>query len=305
MCWSGSWNASTEKSWRRSGDCHVNASRPASTRPRQGAAADHDAAQPTSVAELESIERDRIAWPALLGATVEEQPDLSLTLVLHDRIGSSLNFAGAIRWPEHEVDERLAQVSARMRAANAWPSVVVCAGLTQPEDLAARLRVAGWIEVFSEQIMATRRPQVVPHLDPNLRVEAVTPQTALESVRLETAVFGLLPDAIGESAELLARSVADGTTRGYIVRLGREPVATARLVPGPTVAGLHAISVAARHRRRGYGRLVTSVATRAGLATGHRQVWLGVLEENTPAVELYRSLGFEPAFTWTRWVAPA
>jgi len=283
----------------------MNVSRPASARPRQGVAADHDAAQPTSVAELESIEHDRIAWTGLLGATVEEEPDLGVTLVLHDRVGSSLNFAAAIRWPEHEVDARLAQVSARMRAANAWPSVVVCSDLTQPADLATRLSDAGWIEVFSEQIMATRRPQVVPHLDPNLRVEAVTPQTALESVRLETAVFGLLPDAIGESAELLARSVADGTTRGYLVRLGREPVATARLVPGPTVAGLHAISVAARHRRRGYGRLITSVATRAGLATGHRLVWLGVLEENAPAVGLYRSLGFEPAFTWTRWVAPA
>lgn len=283
----------------------MNVSRPSSARPRQGAAAHHDAAQPPSVAELESIERDRIGWPALLGATVQHQPDLGLTLVLHDRVGSSLNFVGAIRWPQDEVDERLAQVSALMRAANAWPSVIVCPGLTQPSDLATRLSDAGWIEVFSEQLMCTRRLQVVPHLDPGLRVEAVTPRTALESVRLETAAFGLLPDAIGESAELLARSVADGTTRGYLVRLGREPVATARLVPGPQVCGLHAIGVAARHRRHGYGRLITSVATRAGLATGHRLVWLGVLEENAAAVGLYRSLGFEPAFTWTRWVAPA
>ena len=283
----------------------MSVSRPSSVRPRVGAALDRDVAQAPSVAELESIERDRIGWPALLGATVQEQHDLGVTLVLHDRIGSSLNFVGAIRWPEHEVEARLTQVSARMRAANAWPSVVVCSGLTQPADLATRLSDAGWLEVFSEQIMCTRRPQVVPHLDPNLRVEAVTPQTALESVRLETAAFGLLPDAIGESAEFLARSVADGTTRAYLVRLGREPVATARLVPGPQVCGLHAIGVAARHRRRGYGRLITSVATRAGLATGHRLVWLGVLEENAPAVGLYRSLGFEPAFTWTRWIAPA
>jgi ribosomal protein S18 acetylase RimI-like enzyme len=283
----------------------VNVSRPASARPRQDQPAAHDAAVPPSSEELEAIEHDRISWAALLGASVHEQPDLGMTLVVHDRVGSPLNFAAAIRWPLNEVDARLAAVSSRMRAANAWPSVVVCSGLTQPPDLASALSEAGWIEVFSELIMATRRPQVVPHLDPSLRVEAVTPATALEAVRLETAVFGLLPDAIGESAELLARAVADGTTRGYLVRLGREPVATARLVPGPMVCGLHAIGVAAHHRRRGYGRLITSVATRAGLATGHRLVWLGVLEENAPAVGLYRSLGFEPAFSWTRWIAPA
>jgi ribosomal protein S18 acetylase RimI-like enzyme len=71
------------------------------------------------------------------------------------------------------------------------------------------------------------------------------------------------------------------------------------------VAGLHAVGVAGRQRRRGYGRMITAIATRAGLATGHKLVWLSVLETNTAAVDLYRSLGFEPAFRWTRWVAPA
>jgi ribosomal protein S18 acetylase RimI-like enzyme len=51
--------------------------------------------------------------------------------------------------------------------------------------------------------------------------------------------------------------------------------------------------------------MLTAIATRGGLATGHRLVWLSVLEENTAAFELYRSLGFEPTFRWTRWLAPA
>jgi ribosomal protein S18 acetylase RimI-like enzyme len=138
-----------------------------------------------------------------------------------------------------------------------------------------------------------------------LRVEAVTRASAIEAVRLETAVFGLHPDAVEESARLLAEAVAEGKTRAFILRLVREPIASARLVPGPGVAGLHAISVAARHRRRGYGRMITAIATRAGLATGHRLVWLSVDDANTAAVELYRSLGFEASFSWTRWAAPA
>jgi ribosomal protein S18 acetylase RimI-like enzyme len=153
--------------------------------------------------------------------------------------------------------------------------------------------------------MWTRHPAVVPHLDPELRVEAATPASALECVRLETEVFALMPDEMGESAELLAHSVADGTTRAFLLRLRGEAVATARLVPGATVAGLHAVGVTARQRRHGYGRMLTAVATRAGLATGHSLVWLSVDEANVAAVELYRSLGFEPTFRWTRWLAPA
>jgi ribosomal protein S18 acetylase RimI-like enzyme len=156
--------------------------------------------------------------------------------------------------------------------------------------------------------MYTRVPAVVPHLDPGLRIEAVTPATALECARLETAAFGLDPDAVQESATLLAAVVETGAIRAFIVRLAREPIASARLVPGlpnSPVASLHAIAVAARHRRRGYGRLITTIATRAGLATGHALVWLSVDEDNVAAVELYRSLGYDFALTWTRFAAPA
>ena len=279
--------------------------RPASARPRQDSPVEHDAALPPSAEELDAIERHRINWVTLIGARVEDDPELGAVVVTHDRPGSGLNFVAGLRWQPEEVDERLAQVVILMRELGAWPSVVVCDGVSQPEDIAARLRAAGWITLSSERIMWTRHPAVVPHLDPGLRMEAVTPVSALEAVRLETAVFGLMPDAIGESAELLARSVSNGTTRGFLLRLVGEPIASARLVPGPSVAALHAIGVAARHRRRGYGRMITAVATRAGLATGHRLIWLSVDEANHGAVQLYRSLGFEPAFTWTRWAAPA
>jgi ribosomal protein S18 acetylase RimI-like enzyme len=279
--------------------------KPASARPRQDATVEHDAALPPSVDELDAIERHRINWVTLIGGTVEDDPELGAVVVTHDRPGSGLNFVAGLRWQPEEVADRLAKVVSLMRERGTWPSVAVCDGVSQPADIATRLKAAGWIPLGNERIMWTRHPAVVPHLDPGLRVEAVTPVSALEAVRLETAVFGLMPDAIGESAELLARSVSEGTTRGFMLRLVREPVASARLVPGPSVAALHAIGVAARHRRRGYGRMITAVATRAGLATGHRLVWLSVDEANRGAVEMYRGLGFEPAFTWTRWAAPA
>jgi ribosomal protein S18 acetylase RimI-like enzyme len=283
----------------------MSVSRPASARPRQDAPVEHDAALPPSREELDAIERHRVAWSELLGATVVEDPALGVSFVSQDRPVSSLNFAAAIRWPEQEFENRLAAVVTRLRGLRQWPTLVVSDGVSQPADVAARLESAGWRPVSSERIMWARHPQIVPHLDPGLRVAAVTPATAIDAIRLETAVFGLVPEQIGESAELLGRSVAEGTTRGFLLRLGGEPVATARLVPGPGVAGLHAVAVAARHRRRGYGRMITTIATRAGLATGHKLVWLSVDDANVVAVNLYRSLGYEPSFTWTRWAAPA
>ena len=279
--------------------------RPASARPRHDAPVEHDAAAPPTAQELDAIERHRVDWVALLGASVVEHPGLGATLVSHDRPGSSLNYAATLRWSHGEVEGRLAEVASRLRALGAWPSVIVADGVSQPADLPDRLRAAGWVPVGGERIMCARHPATVPHLDPGLRVEAVTPATAIEAVELETSVFGLHRDAVDESARLLADAVGRGVTRAFLLRLVREPVASARLVPGPGIAGLHAIGVGARHRRRGYGRMITAIATRAGLATGHKLVWLSVDDANSAAVELYESLGFEKSFAWTRWAAAA
>ena len=194
-----------------------------------------------------------------------------------------------------------------MRRASVWPQVVVSDGLSEPPDLADRLRRAGWVALGSERLMWTRHASVVPHLDPGLRIEAVTRATALECARLETEAFGLDPSAVAESGELLGRAVANGDIRAFLVRLVGEAIASARLVPGGPgsgIASLHAIGVAEQHRRRGYGRLITAIATRAGLATGHKLVWLSVDADNTGAAAMYRGLAFDFTFDWTRWAAP-
>ncbi|MEP7158476.1 MAG: GNAT family N-acetyltransferase [Chloroflexota bacterium] len=279
--------------------------RPDTARPRAAPDFSGDVLAPTPQ-ELLAIESERLRWVTLLGASVEPDEALGVTLASHYAHGTGMNFAAAIRWPESEVAMRLAEVESRMRAAGTWPQLIVASGLTEPADLADQLLAAGWIRLGKEQIMYVRQPAVVPHLDPGLRIEAVTPATALECARLETAAFGLDPNAVEESASLLAAATESGAIRAFIVRLAREPIASARLVPGlpnSPVASLHAIAVAARHRRRGYGRLVTTIATRAGLATGHALVWLSVDEDNFGAIELYRTLGYDLALTWSRWAA--
>ena len=276
--------------------------RPATARPRSDQ--EQDGTAPPTQAELDAIESQQIAWAALQGAEIVDDPYLGAVLIRHPDPGPGFNLAVRLRWSEDDATERLAELEHLMRSADRWPSLIVSEGLTQPPDLEQRLHAAGWARLAAERIMFTRHAPVVPHLDPGLRVEAVTPASALEMVRLETAVFGLLELTIGERAERLAHAVESSAVRGFLVRLGNEAIATARLVPGPGVAGLHGIGVGARHRRRGYGRMVTAVATRAGLVTGRGLVWLSVDEANSAAVDMYRSLGYETSFGWSRWAAP-
>ena len=260
---------------------------------------------PPTTAELDAIERQQAALLGQMGAEVVEDPGFGVVWIRFGSRTPALSFAKCIRWPDAELDSRLTALEERMRSAGDWPAISIGEGVTEPDSLLQHLKERGWIKVGGERIMFTRHAPVVPHLDPGLRIEAVTPGTAMECVRLEAANFGLPETEIGERAEPLAVAVASGEARGFIVRLLREPVAGARLVPGRGIAALAAVGVTARQRRRGYGRLVTAVATRAGLATGHGLVWLSVDEANTAAVGLYQSLGYQPSFAWSRWAAPA
>ncbi len=283
------------------GDPRAAPRRPATARPRDP---DVTESEPPSHAELEAIESNLMEFARAAGAEVVDDAELGASLIRHSDQGPGFNRVVRVRWRSEEVAHRVAAVERRMRSDDRWPSIVVSEGLTEPANLADLLASADWKRVATERIMVTRHAPVVPHLDPGLRIEAVTPATALECARLEVANFGMPPSDVGERAQRMAKAVAADGMRAFIVRLLREPVASARLVPGDRVAGLGGIGVAAGHRRRGYGRLITAVATRAGLATGHGLVWLSVDESNVSAVELYRSLGYEPSFAWSRWAAP-
>src|SRR5690242_6225807 len=134
----------------------MSVSRPSSARPRQ----DHDEhmAVPPSDDELRAIELHRIDWARVQGATVEESPEAGGLLVTHDALGSSLNYVSGIRWAESDVDARLEAVVELMSDRGAWPSIIVCDGLTTPFDLDARLEAAHWVPVFGDRNMWTRHP---------------------------------------------------------------------------------------------------------------------------------------------------
>lgn len=276
--------------------------RPATARPRQDS--DHDQAPP-SREELEAIERQQASLPIHSGATMSDEAGLGASIVRQPGMGPGLNFATCIRWGADDVSDRLRALREHMQQEGDWPALVVAEGLSEPPDLPRWLEANGWVDLERERVFWTRHPPVVPHLDPSLRVEAVTRRSAVEFEQVERLVFGLPDSRAAERAEQVLAAVEAGGLRAYLVRLLGEPVATARLAAGEKVAGIFGVAVAAEHRRQGFGRLVTAIATRAGLAGGNKLVWLSVDEQNTPAVKLYRGLGYRPSFAWTRWIGSA
>ncbi|CAN5736903.1 hypothetical protein BH24CHL8_BH24CHL8_10390 [soil metagenome] len=250
------------------------------------------------------MERHLASLPVHSGARFEEDAELGSLLIRADPAGQGLDYAAAVRWPEAEWQTRLAAVERRARAAGTWPSLLLSEGLTRPAALPDRLAGLGWTELGRETAMWTRRPVAVPHLDPQLRLEAATERSAAEHEGLEARIFGLPASGAAGRVRGLSAGIADATLRAFLVRSGGVPVAVARLSLLAGSAGLYGIGVAPERRREGLGGFVTAVAMRAALARGGALVWLSVENDNAAARRLYERLGFRPAFGWSRWMAP-
>jgi N-acetylglutamate synthase len=277
--------------------------RPQATRPRGSAG--EDAGPPPSGAERMRIERQLALLGRHAGAQAEEVAELGGLAVTLPGRGPGYNFAACLRWPDDEVAERLRAARDWFSQRNEWPTLVLAEGLTEPPNLADLLPAAGWVMLERERIHATRQQPTVPHLSPSLRIEAVTSRTASECQQIEQAVFGLAERFTDARTEQLARAVATGALRAYLVRLDGRAVASARLSLSDGIAAVSAVGVVPEQRSQGFATLVTSVATRAGLAMGASLVWLSVDERNAPALRVYRRLGYEPSFGWSRWAAAA
>jgi ribosomal protein S18 acetylase RimI-like enzyme len=276
--------------------------RPSTARPRSDAVPE---VEPPSGDELARIARHVASQSLHDGAAIRDDEDLGVLISDRPRGGPEHAYAALPRWPAEAWPAGLARLRERMLADGAWPSLVL-SDLDEPAGIGsadAILRAAGWAPVLAERVLWVGHASVVPHLDPSMRIEAVQPRSVADHEALERLAFGIGRDRAEERRRRLADALASGTLRAFVVRVDDEPVAVARLSIGDRVAGLTGIGVHPDWRRRGYGTLVTIVATRAGLATGNRIVWLSVREGDDAAANLYARLGFRPAFRWTRWLA--
>jgi ribosomal protein S18 acetylase RimI-like enzyme len=273
--------------------------RPESARPRAEPAVEVD---PPSHDELAAIQRHLATLPTFEGGVVREMSELGVVLVQGPGHGADGSYAAMPRWTAETWQGRLQAVRELMRADGVWPSLLWCDRLDRPIGLDRQLEQQGWARVLGETVMWVGHASVVPHLDPSLRIEAVLPRSLEVHERLERLVFGLDAGQVERRRPGLLAALGEGRLRAWIVWLGDEPVAVARLSLADGVAALQGIGVAEAHRGQGLGTLITTIATRAGMAVGNRIVWLSVRDDNTPAQRLYERLGFVPLFAWSRWL---
>ncbi len=276
--------------------------RPETARPRSEAVAEAVKVAAPSPQEVEGIARHLAMLAVHSGASAVEDPHLGALLVRAPGGGIALNYVAMPRWPADDWRASLARTSGAMRAAGEWPSLLLAERLDRPIGLDRELPDAGWTRVGHETVLWVGAASVVPHLDPSLRIEAVQSKAVDAHQRLEAAVFGLGRRGLVARGNDLGDALAGGRLRAYVVRVNEEPVAVARLSVGEHDAGLYGIGVAEAYRRRGLGTLLTTVATRAGLALGKRIVWLSVEDGNDGARQMYEKLGFQPLFGWGRWI---
>jgi ribosomal protein S18 acetylase RimI-like enzyme len=276
------------------------ARRPETARPR---AADHPAIEPPTPDETERIERHLASLPAHSGAEVADARDLGVVLVRSDGDGIGFNYGALPRWPAGGWQVALDRFADSMRARGAWPSLLVADRPDRPSGPSEALPGLGWRPVHRETVMWIGRAPVVPHLDPALRIEAVQPGAVDDHLWLEGRIFGIGERDGRRRHDRLVEALRGGSLRAFVVRAGVEPVAVARLSLGDGVGGLYGIGVAENRRRQGLGTLITTSATRAGLALGNRIVWLSVEDGNAGARQMYERLGFRPLFGWARWLS--
>lgn len=257
---------------------------------------------PPGADELEAIHEHLVTQPAQEGASVEVDDELGVIFVRGPGSGPDSTYAGRPRWDADSWPASLARVRQRILQAGGWPSLLLTDKLDRPRHLEEEVERLGWMRVTGESVMWVGRASVVPHLDPGMRIEAVQPRSLDRHEALERHIFGISREQAERRRDSLGSAIEAGRLRAWIAWVGDEPVAVARLSQGDGVAGLQGIGVVPERRGQGYGTLITTIATRAGLATGNRIVWLSVNEADDTAVGVYARLGFERAFTWSRWL---
>jgi ribosomal protein S18 acetylase RimI-like enzyme len=251
------------------------------------------------------MESGAIRLVELAGATRHEDPTLGATLVTWPGRGPAFNHATRLRWTALDWRRRADLAAGRLQALGEMPVLDVAEGLARPPDLAERLSGAGWVEVGGEVMLWTRRAAAVPHLELDLRLEAVTARRVDDYETVERAIFGVSEAERDDRRAALRATLEARLVRAYLVRVSGEAVGTARLLVEDGLAVIHGLGVVEGRRRLGLGRYLTTIATRAGLAMGASLVWLAVDPDNEPARALYTGADYRSAFRRRRLIGPA
>lgn len=237
-----------------------------------------------------------------------ELRDLEDAILLHDPVEAEpfWNRLEGLRWPiePRDFDRRLTEALILFQAIGRQPHIWTSPLYDSPVDLIARLEANGFRDMGSGNIMvlvdrsAIQAARVAP-LPPGVTVERLADLGGPTADAAARAIVEVLVDAfeVGEErrsgieAETVA-SLGHGSFHHYLVRLDGVPAAVARRATFDGVSYLSSIGAAGWARGRGFGRLVTALASVDAQEAQSEWTYLGVFADNTRAIRSYERTGF-------------
>jgi ribosomal protein S18 acetylase RimI-like enzyme len=215
------------------------------------------------------------------------------------------NRLAAVRWPDdpsafdRRLDEALTMFAIMGRRAHVWPSPVHAG----PVDLADRLLANGFRDIGGGHLMVLEHPEASPpvrpaELGPGVSLLAIAryadagPGDLVDIGDVLAASFGAPFGRGPELAADLALTLDDPRVVLSLVRVDGMAAAVAKATTFDGLTYLSSIGTLAAFRGRGLAGLATRHVLAAAGAGRRRRTYLGVFSENTPALRLYRGLGF-------------
>lgn len=235
--------------------------------------------------------------------------DVGDALLLHDPVDPEpfWNRITAIRWPSEAgaFDRRLAEMLVLFASLGRQPHVWPAPLHDSPADLVARLVANGFRDTGEGSVMVLADPGPVEALagrplPTGFAVERLSGVRGPAANEAAQAIVEVLADAfdvgsdrrLGVTAETVT-SLARSTFTHYLARWEGRPVAVARRATFDGLSYLSSIGTATWGRGRGFGRIVTALASSDAVAAGSEWTHLGVFADNRGAIRLYRDLGFD------------
>jgi ribosomal protein S18 acetylase RimI-like enzyme len=234
--------------------------------------------------------------------------DLGDSILLHDDLESEpfWNRLEGVRWPDDAAafDERLTEILVIFASLGRQPHIWSSPLHDAPADLVARLAENGFRDLGEGNLMALADPRpareaLARPLPAGVTVERLTAISRPEAEAVAGAIVDVLLEAFdvdpgrrpGVEGETVASLTHPWFTH-YLLRLEGRPASVARRATFDGASYLSSIGTADWARGRGFGSLVTQLATADGLTVESDWIYLGVFADNTPAIGVYERSGY-------------
>jgi hypothetical protein len=234
--------------------------------------------------------------------------DLGDAILLHDPVEAEpfWNRIEAVRWPDDPAafDRRLTEILVLFASIGRQPHIWAAPSHDSPVDLVERLLSNGFRDMGAGDVMALVDPgpatlAAAGPLPDEVMVDRLAGLSGAAAERASSAIVEVLVDAFDVDEERrptieaeTASSLGHPWFTHYLLRLGGRPASVARRATFDGATYISSIGTAGWVRGRGFGGVVTRLASADGLAAESDWIYLGVFADNPGAIAVYERAGF-------------